>query len=52
LLFCNTYHLGCDFRDQDGTLYFGPRKYMTKMMDQFNNMYGCKPKEYISPLEK
>jgi hypothetical protein len=40
-----TYHSGCDyFRDQDGTLCFGPRKYITNMMDQFRNMYGCKPK--------
>jgi hypothetical protein len=31
---------------------FGPRKYITKMMDQFKNMYGCKSKEYTSPLEK
>jgi hypothetical protein len=22
------------------------------MMDQFKNMYDCKPKEYTSPLEK
>jgi hypothetical protein len=22
------------------------------MMDQFKNMYGCKPKEYTLPLEK
>jgi Reverse transcriptase (RNA-dependent DNA polymerase) len=35
-----TYHLGC------------PRKYITNIMDQFKNMYGCKPKEYTSPLEK
>jgi Reverse transcriptase (RNA-dependent DNA polymerase) len=48
-----TYHLGCDyFRDQDGILCSGPRKYITKMMDQFKNMYGCKPKEYTYPLEK
>jgi hypothetical protein len=48
-----TCHLGCDyFRDQDGALCFGPRKYITNMMDQFNNMYGFKPKEYTSPLEK
>jgi hypothetical protein len=48
-----TYHSGCDhFRDQNGTLCFGPRKYITKMMNQFKNMYGCKPKEYTSPLEK
>jgi hypothetical protein len=39
-------HSGCDyFRDQDGTLCFDPRKYITKMMDQFKNMYGCKSKE-------
>jgi Reverse transcriptase (RNA-dependent DNA polymerase) len=48
-----TYHLGCDFfPDQDGTLCFGPRKYITKMMDQFKNMYSCKPKKCTSPLEK
>jgi hypothetical protein len=30
-----TYHLGCDyFRDKDGTLCSGPRKYMDKIMDQ------------------
>jgi hypothetical protein len=40
-----TYHLGCDyFCDQDGTLCFDTRKYIIKMMDQFKNMYGCKPK--------
>jgi Reverse transcriptase (RNA-dependent DNA polymerase) len=45
------YHFGCDyFCDQDGTFCFGPRKYITKMMDEFKNMYGCKPKEYTSPL--
>jgi Reverse transcriptase (RNA-dependent DNA polymerase) len=33
------YHLGCDyFRDHDGTLCFGRRKYITKMIDQFKNM--------------
>jgi hypothetical protein len=48
-----TYHFGCDyFRDHDGTLCFGPRKYFTKMMDQFKKKYGCKQKEYTSPLEK
>jgi Reverse transcriptase (RNA-dependent DNA polymerase) len=50
-----TYLLGCDYfhdRDHDGTLCFGPRKYITKMMDQFKNRYDCKPKEYTSPLEK
>jgi hypothetical protein len=48
-----TYHLGCDyFRDDDGTLCYGPRKYIVKLMDQYESMYGCKPKVYTSPLEK
>jgi hypothetical protein len=48
-----TYHLGCDYlRDHDGTLCFGPWKYITKTIDIFKNMYGGKPKEYTSPLEK
>jgi hypothetical protein len=48
-----TYHFGCDyFCDHDGTLFFGPRKYIKKMMDQFKNVYDGKPKEYTSPLEK
>jgi hypothetical protein len=48
-----TYHLGCDyFRDKDGTLCYGPQKYVAKIMKQFKNMFGGKPKEYTSPLEK
>jgi hypothetical protein len=48
-----TYHLGCDyFRDKNGTLCCGPKKYITKMLDQYQNMFGCKPREYTSPLEK
>jgi hypothetical protein len=48
-----TYHLGyAYFCDQDGTLCFGPRKYITNMMDQFKNMYGYKTNEYTFPLEK
>jgi Reverse transcriptase (RNA-dependent DNA polymerase) len=42
-----TYHLGCDyFRDKHGTLCYGPRKYIAKIIEQFENMFGCKPKEY------
>jgi Reverse transcriptase (RNA-dependent DNA polymerase) len=38
-----TYHFGCDyFRDHDGTLCFVTRKYITKMMDQFKDMYETK----------
>jgi hypothetical protein len=48
-----TYHLGCEyFNDTDGTLCYGPRKYIDKIMGQYENMFGCKPREYTSPLEK
>jgi Reverse transcriptase (RNA-dependent DNA polymerase) len=48
-----TYYLVCNyFCDKDGTLCYGPRKYISKIMDQHENMFGCKPKEYTSPLEK
>jgi hypothetical protein len=48
-----TYHLGRDyFRDKDGTLCYGPRKYISKMIGQFENIFGCKPSDYTSPLEK
>jgi Reverse transcriptase (RNA-dependent DNA polymerase) len=48
-----TYHLGCDdFFDKDGPLCYGPRTYITKILDQFENMFGYKPKEYTSPLVK
>jgi Reverse transcriptase (RNA-dependent DNA polymerase) len=31
-----TYHLGCDyFRAKDGTLYYGPKKYIGKIVDQY-----------------
>ena len=47
------FHLGCDFgRDPDGTLAFGPRSYITRMMDTFEKMFGERPKEYVSPLDK
>ena len=48
-----TYHLGCDyFRDSDNTLCFGPKKYIAKITEQYEQMFGSKPKEYASPLEK
>ena len=48
------YHLGCDFgRDPDGTLWFGPIRYINKMMDTYQQLFnGEKPKEYASPLDK
>jgi Reverse transcriptase (RNA-dependent DNA polymerase) len=48
-----TYHLACDyFQDKDGALCYGPRKYISKMIGQFENMIGCKPREYTLPLDK
>ena len=48
-----TYHLGCDyFCDTDGTMCYGPRKYITKLVSKYEAMFGCKPREYTSPLEK
>jgi hypothetical protein len=48
-----TYHMGCNYcRDQDGTLCCGPKKYITKLRDQHQKMFGCKSREYTSPLEK
>jgi hypothetical protein len=36
----------------DGTLSYGPRKYIDKIMGKYENLFGCKPREYTSPLEK
>ena len=47
------YHLGCDFgRDPDGTYYYGPVKYVEKMLDAYEHLFGEKPIGYSSPLEK
>ena len=47
------HHLGCDFeRDPDGTLRQIPRKYITKILDNYEKMFKEKPKEASSPLEK
>ena len=49
-----TYHLGNDFfRDEDGTLCVGPRKYIERMAAEYERMYGEKPSRKVSsPLEK
>jgi len=39
-------------RDPDGTLCFGPKKYIKRMMESYESIYGELPKEYSSPLEK
>jgi hypothetical protein len=48
-----SFHLGCDFqRDEDGTLSFGPKKYIDKMLSNYEIMFDHKPKEYSTHLEK
>jgi hypothetical protein len=48
------YHLGCDFfREDDGTLCMAPRKYIEKMLGNYERMFGEKPQLNVySPLEK
>jgi hypothetical protein len=39
------YHLGCNyFHDNTGTLCFGPRKCIEKLIEQYERIFGCKPK--------
>ena len=48
-----TYHLGCDFtRDPDGTLVFGPRRYIDKMLANYVQRFGVEPTQFKSPLER
>ena len=48
------FHLGCDyFRDDDGTLCVGPRKYIDRMEQAYKNHFGTTPSQKVqSPLEK
>ena len=46
-----SYHLGGDFfRDSDGTLAWGAKSYVSKMLINYETMFGCKPKEYSTPM--
>ena len=47
------FHLGMDFfRDKDNTLCFAPKKYIKKMVDSYQQIFGSKPvASYTSPLE-
>jgi len=47
------FHLGCDFfRDVEGVLCFAPKRYIDKMVDSYERMFGEKPRQtYSSPLE-
>ncbi len=47
------FHLGCDyFKVHDNTLCYGPRRYIEKMIQDFERMFGHKSRTYTSPLEK
>ncbi len=48
------YHLGCDFfREENGTMCQAPRKYIEKLMESYERMFGSKPRQTVSsPLEK
>jgi len=48
-----SFHLGCDFgRDKDGTLYYAPKKYIDKILDNYRRIFGQLPKKASSPLPK
>ena len=48
------FHLGCDYyREDDGTLCVGPRKYIERMEAAYKNHFGGPPSQKVlSPLEK
>ena len=47
------YYLGCNyFRDTNGILCMSPKKYIDRMMEIYERLFGSKPKQvYSSPLE-
>ena len=49
-----SFHLGMDFdRDEDGTLCIAPRKYIEKMIANYERMFGETPRQNVTaPLEK
>jgi len=49
-----SFHLGCDFYcDKNGVLCMEPHKYILKMVDAYERLFGQKPsRNYSSPLDK
>ena len=46
-----SHHLGCGCtRDEDGTLVPDPRKYVEKILESYEKMFGDKPKKTRTPL--
>jgi Reverse transcriptase (RNA-dependent DNA polymerase) len=47
-----SFHLGCDFwRDEDGVLCYAPKKYIMRMLDTYERLFGKQPKQYVAPLQ-
>ena len=48
------FHLGCGFEwDSDGTLAMDPSRYINKMVQSYEQMFGSNPTEKVqSPLER
>ena len=45
-----TFHLGMDFcRDADGTLSMSPKRYIERMLSEYERHFGERPKHYVSP---
>ena len=47
-----TFHLGCDFFREDGVLCYAPKKYIEKLLNNYERIFGSKPKQAVSPLVK
>ena len=46
-----SYHLGCGYtRDEDGTLVADPRKYVGRILESYEKMFGSKPRKTRTPL--
>ena len=45
------YHLGGDFyRDEDGTLCYGAKTYITRLLKNYEQLFGELPREKVAPL--
>ena len=48
-----SFYLGCDFfRDDDGVLCYAPRKYIEKLLANYQRIYGKMPRQVVNPLTK
>jgi hypothetical protein len=48
-----TYHLSCDiYCDSDGSLTWGAHSYVSTMINNYETMFGSKPKEFANPMIK